>query len=97
MVQLVQSYSSPVPLCGGVLCPMKGMRGTRRGTLDYLLLPGSHPDNTDQGTSPKVTEPRREGRKAQPGVEPGSLTNRVSVLTTTLLNLAGPHRSVSLR
>ena len=34
---------------------------------------------------------------AQPGVEPGSLTNRVSVLTTTLLNQTGPHRSVSLR
>ena len=27
---------------------------------------------------------------AQPGVEPGSLTNRVSVLTTTLLNQTGP-------
>ena len=34
---------------------------------------------------------------AQPGVEPGSLTDRVSVLTTTLLNHTGPHLSVSLR
>ena len=38
-----------------------------------------------------------EDGKAQPGVEPGSLTDRVSVLTTTLLNHTGPHLSVSLR
>ena len=37
-----------------------------------------------------------EGNKAQPGVEPGYLTNQVSMLTTTLLNQTGPHPSVSL-
>ena len=37
----------------------------------------------------KVTEPRKEGKMAQPGVEPGSLTNRESVLTTILPNQQG--------
>ena len=37
----------------------------------------------------KVTETHKEGKMAQPWFEPGSLTNRVSVLTTTLLNQQG--------
>ena len=34
---------------------------------------------------------------AQPGDEPGSLTNWANMLATTLLNQTGPNRSVSLR